>query len=129
MSIAIQDRQFHTNGHTAPASSLPPFTHTLTWHDATTGIAHSTTLQARTLEDLWGHVRTIVGMVKTYKAQQPAPDKSANFADSKTTPPTTGLPKCELHGATLQRFEREGRTWHSHKLADGSWCKGKGKTA
>jgi hypothetical protein len=75
-------------------------------------------------------VRTVVQMVKTYKAQQPAPVKSANSADAPAPEtPATGLPVCPIHGTFLQRFEREGRTWHSHKLADGSWCKGKGKTA
>jgi hypothetical protein len=73
-------------------------------------------------------------MVKTYKAQQPKQgdnvQKVENVENVKHVDNVhSGLPVCPIHGATLQRFERDGRTWHSHKPADGTWCKGKGKTA
>jgi hypothetical protein len=34
---------------------------------------------------------------------------------------------CPIHGVAMQRREREGQVWYSHKLADGTYCKGKPK--
>ena len=32
---------------------------------------------------------------------------------------------CPLHpGETLRRFTKDGRSWWSHRLPDGSWCRG-----
>jgi len=33
-------------------------------------------------------------------------------------------PYCHRHKTALKRFSKDGRTWHSHKTADGRWCKG-----
>jgi hypothetical protein len=32
---------------------------------------------------------------------------------------------CEFHNAEMKRHEKDGQVWYSHKLADGSYCKGK----
>jgi hypothetical protein len=48
--------------------------------------------------------------------------QGASTVHEADAPPA--LPRCTKHDATLQRFERGRRVWHSHKLADGSWCKG-----
>jgi hypothetical protein len=34
---------------------------------------------------------------------------------------------CMLHDCELNRFEKDGRAWFSHKAPDGSWCRGKQK--
>lgn len=34
------------------------------------------------------------------------------------------LKVCELHNAEMKRHEKDGAVWYSHKLADGSYCKG-----
>lgn len=34
---------------------------------------------------------------------------------------------CQIHQCTMTRREREGKAWYSHKVADGTWCKGKPK--
>ena len=34
------------------------------------------------------------------------------------------IPQCPIHGVPLKRQQKDGRTWYSHKTADG-WCKGK----
>jgi len=31
---------------------------------------------------------------------------------------------CPIHHCEMRRFEKEGRSWYSHKT-DGGWCKGK----
>lgn len=32
---------------------------------------------------------------------------------------------CSTHKVTMRHFEKEGREWWSHRLADGTWCNGK----
>ncbi len=45
-------------------------------------------------------------------------------------PPAAGAPGqqaegwCAEHGVQMQRRERNGQTWWSHKAPDGSWCRG-----
>ena len=34
------------------------------------------------------------------------------------------LPRCATHGVALQKHRNTKGTWYSHKLDDGSWCKG-----
>lgn len=34
-----------------------------------------------------------------------------------------------IHGEPMQRYEKDGRTWYSHRLWDGHWCKGKAQAA
>lgn len=33
---------------------------------------------------------------------------------------------CPIHGVEMKRYEKNGKSWHSHKTADG-WCNGKAK--
>jgi len=32
---------------------------------------------------------------------------------------------CPIHKVEMRKFEKEGRSWLSHKLEEGGWCKGK----
>jgi hypothetical protein len=32
---------------------------------------------------------------------------------------------CKVHNVEMQRWERDGRAWLSHKTEDGAWCRGK----
>ena len=32
---------------------------------------------------------------------------------------------CSIHGLEMTKYSKEGRSWYSHKLDDGTWCKGK----
>jgi hypothetical protein len=34
---------------------------------------------------------------------------------------------CPIHQCEMRRWEKEGRSWYSHKLEDGGWCRGKQK--
>lgn len=41
-----------------------------------------------------------------------------------STPPAADIPQCPTHGA--KKPSTKGKGWYCpHKLADGSWCKGK----
>jgi len=31
---------------------------------------------------------------------------------------------CPIHGVPMRRHERDGDVWYSHRLADGTWCRG-----
>jgi hypothetical protein len=33
---------------------------------------------------------------------------------------------CAIHNVPMKENHKDGRTWYSHKTADGAWCKGKG---
>jgi hypothetical protein len=43
------------------------------------------------------------------------------------TPAMAPVGWCSVHNTQMKENTKEGRTWYSHKMADGSWCKGKGK--
>ena len=59
-------------------------------------------------------------LLRQYPIAQPPPPPPQN-----TAPPAyDDSPYCHLHKAVLQKFTKDGRTWYSHKTADGSWCKG-----
>ena len=32
---------------------------------------------------------------------------------------------CPIHQCEMKHWERDGRSWYSHKTSDGGWCKGK----
>ena len=34
---------------------------------------------------------------------------------------------CPIHGCSMKRWQKDGRTWFSHKV-DGQWCSGKAKS-
>jgi len=44
-------------------------------------------------------------------------------ADAPTEDPPEGW--CPIHSVQMRQFEKEGRTWYSHKTDEGAWCKGK----
>jgi hypothetical protein len=34
---------------------------------------------------------------------------------------------CPIHLVDMRRYSKNGKSWYSHKLEDGSWCSGKPK--
>ena len=32
---------------------------------------------------------------------------------------------CPIHQCEMRRYEKDGKSWYSHKLEDGKWCRGK----
>jgi len=36
--------------------------------------------------------------------------------------PIESTPACPEHGVEYQRYEKNGKVWYSHKLADGTYC-------
>ena len=35
--------------------------------------------------------------------------------------------QCPIHKCNMRRYEKDGKSWFSHKADDGSWCCGKTK--
>ena len=48
--------------------------------------------------------------------------------DTQTGKPVmneNGTHKCTIHDVDMERHEKGNSHWYSHKLEDGSWCRGK----
>lgn len=41
--------------------------------------------------------------------------------------PTGDTQTCPIHKVPMRRYEKDGRSWYSHRLENGSWCRGKEK--
>ncbi len=35
---------------------------------------------------------------------------------------------CSIHEVDMTKHKKDGQIWYSHKLPDGEWCRGKGKS-
>ncbi len=56
---------------------------------------------------------------------EPPGTATATPAKAPTLPDGTPDPAwCAVHGVAMTRRERDGQVWYSHKLPDGTYCKG-----
>jgi hypothetical protein len=95
-----------------PAQALPEATFSLTLKSRLDGQEALLTVRGQTAEAFKANLQAIRGLL-----DQPAP------------PPVPPAPSqdqswCAKHGIQMQRNTKEGRSWWSHKTAEG-WCKGK----
>jgi hypothetical protein len=68
-------------------------------------------------------LKRLTAVLRQYPVLPSANAKNQRSASSET--PDKGQPDwCPIHGCAMQENHKDGRTWHSHKTADG-WCKGK----
>jgi hypothetical protein len=51
-------------------------------------------------------------------------EAASQWLDAKSSQPADDTPQCPTHGVPMKLNHKEGRSWWSHKTADG-WCKGK----
>jgi hypothetical protein len=49
----------------------------------------------------------------------------ANGNGHETTNGDNNPAWCAVHGVEMKRWEKNGKIWYSHKVADGTWCNGK----
>jgi hypothetical protein len=49
-------------------------------------------------------------------------EQASQWLSTQSAPADTQV--CAKHGVPMQRYEKDGRTWYSHKTA-GGWCKGR----
>jgi hypothetical protein len=120
----------------------PPYLHTLKWFDKELGIEHLCCIRASNVDELWLEVRKVMALIKASKARQAeeqsrVASNTPSVAVTTTTPPPTGsnpapvqaeepeLTHCHLHGGVFMRlYTKNGHEWRSHRLADGTWCRG-----
>jgi hypothetical protein len=51
-------------------------------------------------------------------------EDASQWLQGQSSQPTADTPQCPIHHVPLKRQQKDGRSWWSHKTADG-WCKGK----
>lgn len=53
-----------------------------------------------------------------------APIHNPQISSAKGTQPKAEKVMCPIHNVPMREWKKDSRTWYSHKLEDGSWCKG-----
>jgi len=109
-----------SNGHAAPTAQTPP-AEPVALPEAPASVNCHITLEGRqvqvTLRDtdetrLLGRLAALLRQYPQAEASQPTQDQSQ-----------AGW--CSKHGLQMTQNHKNGRSWWSHRLADGTWCKGK----
>jgi len=79
------------------------------------------TIRDFTANDLFDKVKVIEGIFKNagYYAEGHGYTAQTSSAPSEDDPAW-----CSIHNCEMKKYEKDGRTWYSHKVGD-SWCKGK----
>jgi len=62
--------------------------------------------------------------VETEKAETEKGEPVASAAAGSEK--TEERPVCSIHNVPMERREKDGDVWYSHRLSEGSWCKGGG---
>ena len=100
----------------------PPIVHSLKWNDAD-GIEHLHVVRADDLDEALRHILKVKVCIKAAQL------KAQKACDPAPTPTPDSRPDwCHVHNVAMKQRGDEGKGyWHSHKAADGSWCRGKAK--
>jgi hypothetical protein len=100
----------------------PPVLYTAKW-TSPDGIEHLLCVRGDTLEELLPQVRTITQMIWTAKEKQAAtlPTNESNRPTTSVQPPSVPEGWCSTHSTQMARRKWGG---YSHKLSNGTWCKG-----
>ena len=61
----------------------------------------------------------LLARLQTLLEQFPVPEKTPS------QPQERGKDWCSIHNVQMKETTKEGRSWFSHRTADGQWCKGK----
>ena len=46
------------------------------------------------------------------------------ISSAKATQPKGEKVMCPIHHVEMRLYEKNGRSWHAHRLEDGTWCRG-----
>jgi hypothetical protein len=96
----------------APAPApLPEAAFSLTLKGTLDGIDALLTVRGMTATEFRTNLEAVRGLLTTPQAPVPASSQGHGW--------------CQQHGVQMQRNDKNGRQWWSHKTAEG-WCKGKG---
>jgi hypothetical protein len=104
-------------GEATPALPLPEAPVSITLKATLNG--HEVMVTLRGVD--FASVKAQVGQASQWLSVQDPPRPPAQ----RTAPPADDdSPYCHQHKTAMKRFSKAGRSWYSHKTADGRWCKG-----
>ena len=111
---------------------LPEAAFSLTLKGTLDGQEALLTARGQTAAEFKANLEAIRGLLDA-PAQPTAPALSQPQGQGQLSPqqfnalamhrPVTGV--CPIHQVTMQLNQKDGRSWWSHRTADGQWCKGK----
>ena len=52
------------------------------------------------------------------------PLNNPQISSAREPKPKAEKVMCPIHNVPMREWKKDGRTWYSHKLDDGTWCKG-----
>jgi hypothetical protein len=110
-------------GATVPtkAAPLPEAPASLNCYVTIAGRQAQITVRGHDASALLAELETLL---QRFPVEAPALTSAKGINSAETLPEGW----CSHHGVQMKLNQKEGRTWYSHKTADGSWCKGgKGK--
>ena len=96
----------------------PKFVHSVKWIDSD-GLEHLHVVRSDDLDEALREIRALKQYITTSRAK--AQEEEQNTAHHAQ--PQEGW--CPLHHVRMQHHTNGKGSWWSHKLADGTWCKGK----
>ena len=97
------------------AAPLPEAAFSLTLKGTLDGVEALFTVRGQTPAEFKANLAAVRGLLDAPKAPAQA---------SSATPKGEGKDWCAKHQTTMQLNTKEGRSWYSHKTAEG-WCKGR----
>jgi hypothetical protein len=63
-------------------------------------------------------LQRLAAVLAQYPAPQPAPQVPTQGQGA-------GKDWCSIHNTAMKETTKNGRTWRSHRTAEGQWCKGR----
>jgi hypothetical protein len=106
----------------------PRHVHSLKWVDHD-GIEHLHVLCADDLDDVLTEMATLKLCIQHARSRA---EKERAQEVAQTAAADTGLPEpdptlCTIHDCWMTEHRNDRGTWRSHKLDDGSWCRGQAR--
>jgi hypothetical protein len=83
------------------------------------------TLRGESGKDLLDKAAAALKWLEENGAQASGYSPKAETTKPQGSPDEAEKGYCPIHKVQMTRFTKENRVWYSHKLEDGSWCKGK----
>ena len=54
-----------------------------------------------------------------------APEPKSGNGNGHAPAVSTDAHWCTIHDCAMTRYEKNGRSWYSHRIEGGKWCKGR----
>ena len=114
--------QAQPQGEATPALPLPEAPVSITLKATLHGHEVMVTLRGVDFASVKAQVEQASQWLSVQGTTQPPTQPPAQV---KTQPAHEDNPYCHQHKTAMKRFSKDGRSWWSHKTADGRWCRGK----